>query len=102
LQTINTLLSESSIRRATAVHAIDAKIKKLVDTHETRIPIGYAAIFPNVIWVEKGAEWDREMICDREDLSNFNHWLKELYEYWNCQRPAKMGLEFYLYLFVQL
>jgi hypothetical protein len=45
-----------------------------------------------VIWVEKGAEWDREMICDREDLSNFNHWLKELFEYWNCQRPANDNL----------
>lgn len=76
----------------TAVHAIDAKIKKLVETHETRIPIGYAAVFPNVIWVEKGAEWDREMICDREDLSNFNHWLKELFEYWNCNRPANDNL----------
>ncbi|MBK8326959.1 MAG: NERD domain-containing protein [Moraxellaceae bacterium] len=65
----------------TAVHAIDAKIKKLVETDEVRIPIGYAVVFPNVIWKQKGAEWDREMVCDRGDLSNFNHWLKELFEY---------------------
>ena len=76
----------------TAVHAIDAKIKKLVETDETRIPIGYAAVFPNIIWAEKGAEWDREMICDMEDLRNFNHWLKQLFEYWNCQRPANDNL----------
>lgn len=76
----------------TAVHAIDAKIKKLVKTKETRIPIGYAAVFPNITWTQKGAEWDREMICDREDFKNFNLWLKNLFEYWNCQRPANDNL----------
>ncbi len=76
----------------TAVHAIDAKIKKLVETDEVRIPIGYAVVFPNVIWKQKAAEWDREMVCDRDDLSNFNQWLKELFEYWNCKRPANANL----------
>jgi len=76
----------------TAVHAIDAKIKKMVATNEVRIPIGYAVVFPNAIWSQKGAEWDREMVCDRGDISDFNHWLKELFEYWNCQRPANANL----------
>jgi len=76
----------------TAVHAIDAKIKKLVETDEVRIPIGYAVVFPNTIWNQKGAEWDREMICDRGDLNSFSFWLKDLFEYWNCHRPANDNL----------
>ena len=76
----------------TAVHAINAKIKKFVSTDEVRIPIGYAVVFPNAVWNQQGAEWDREMICDRGDLSHFQYWLKDLFEYWNCQRPANANL----------
>jgi hypothetical protein len=86
-------LKEPPFKQAdTAVHAINAKIKKFVATDEVRIPLGYAVVFPDTIWSQMGAEWDREMICDMEDFTSFNHWLKELFEYWNYQRPANANL----------
>ncbi|AMO54984.1 hypothetical protein GZ77_00025 [Endozoicomonas montiporae] len=75
-----------------AVHAINQKIKELVKLEETRIPIGYAVAFPNVVWNKPGAEWDREMICDSTDLRQFDKWLSDLFEYWNYKRPANANL----------
>ena len=75
-----------------AVHAINNKIKELVNLEETRIPIGYAVVFPNVVWTQSGAEWDREMICDSTDMRQFDKWLNDLFEYWNYKRPANANL----------
>lgn len=75
-----------------AVHALNEKIKKLVNINETRIPIGYAAVFPNTYWTQVSAEWDREMLCDRGDIRDFNRWLKALFNYWNCKRPNNTNL----------
>lgn len=75
-----------------AVHAINSKIKEFLNLEETRIPIGYAVMFPNVLWKQAGAEWDREMVCDSRDMRHFDQWLKSLFEYWNYKRPANANL----------
>ncbi|WP_257297155.1 NERD domain-containing protein [Endozoicomonas sp. YOMI1] len=75
-----------------AVHAVNKKIKEFLNLEETRIPIGYAVMFPNVVWKQQGAEWDREMICDSADIRHFDHWLTNLFKYWNYRRPANANL----------
>lgn len=76
----------------TAVHAINNSIKKFAKTDESRIPLGYGVVFPNTDWKVKGIEWDSEMICDKRDMADFQHWLDEFFDYWNNKRPNNKNL----------
>ena len=74
------------------MHAIDSKIKAFLSLQETRIPIGYAVVFPDVVWRQQGVEWDRDMICDATDIRDFEKWLTSLFTYWNYKRPFNCNL----------
>jgi len=70
----------------TAVHAIKNKVDEFLGTNKKRFSIGYGVVFPDCKFSQYGSEWEREMVCDREDLRNFNHWLRSLFNYWH-DRP---------------
>lgn len=70
----------------TAVHAISNKVNDFLGSKKQRFAIGYGVVFPDCKFSQYGAEWDREMVCDRDDMCNFNHWLRSLFNYWH-DRP---------------
>ncbi len=44
--------------------------------------IGYGVIFPDQQWNESGAEWDPHTLADARIFNNMEHWLLELFHYW--------------------
>ncbi len=74
-----------------AVHSIDNTIKEYLNIKQTRIPLGYAVVFPNVQWTKSSAEWSDEMVCDSLAFRDFKIWLLDLFDYWN-KRPANANL----------
>ena len=62
------------------IHAIAKKIEDNGDIPISRLPIGYAVAFPNCAWNQVLAEWDRQIICDRNNLRNLEKWLSKLFK----------------------
>jgi len=81
-------LKEDPFRQAeTALHAIEKVVKETGICKYATIPIGYGVVFPDVEWNQKGSEWDRHTICDRNDFKNLDRWLKSFFKYWKS-KPA--------------
>ena len=76
----------------TALHAIDKEIRDAGIFPHAILPIGYGVIFPDVIWDQKGSEWDRHTICDLNNFRNFERWLKRFFSYWKLKPVNKTVL----------
>jgi len=75
-----------------ALHAIENEIKQSCDFPHLRLPVGYGVVFPDIEWSQKGSEWDKYTICDRNDFKNFERWLKRFFNYWQSKPANKTVL----------
>ncbi len=66
-----------------AMFAIETKIKSNARFSSLKLPIGYGVVFPDSVWGQQGAEWDRATICDAKNVRNLERWSKGLFKYWN-------------------
>lgn len=88
-----------------ALHGLMANLNStLSQSIISQFTIGYGVIFPDCKWSEKGAEWDRHLLADAQDLHDFEQWLRKLFKYWQikdggARRPddsAVMAVQHYL------
>lgn len=68
-----------------ALHAIEKDLKKSNKFAELKIPIGFGAVFPDIVWTQKGTEWDIRTICDAKQFRNFESWMRKFFHYWNSK-----------------
>ncbi len=76
----------------TALHAIRDNIQQSCEVPHLRMPVGYGVVFPDIEWKRKGSEWDRRIICDRNDSKNFERWLQCFFNYWQAKPANKCEL----------
>ncbi len=76
----------------TALHAIQNEIRQSCEFPHLRLPVGYGVIFSDIEWNQKSSEWDRNTICDRNNIKNFERWLKRFFNYWQSKPANKNGL----------
>lgn len=74
-----------------ATHALNEKILAYVSLEQTRLPLGYGVVFPDILWSYQGMEWDDDIICDSKQISHLKQWLTEFFEYWH-RRPANANM----------
>jgi len=87
-------LKEDPFKQANgAMFAVEKIIKKNHDLSLLKIPIGYGVVFPDCSWGQSGAEWDREMVCDAQNIRNLEGWLKGLFKYWNNRPNNNFSLD---------
>jgi len=66
-----------------ALHGLRADLRaNLPDALVACFTVGYAVMFPDIIWEASGAEWDRQTLADAKDLKNTERWLEKLFRYW--------------------
>ncbi len=88
------LLKEDPFKQANgAMFAIEKKIKSNAKFSSLKLPIGYGVVFPDSVWEQQGAEWDRATICDGKNIRDLERWLKGLFKYWNSKPNNNFVLE---------
>ncbi len=66
-----------------ALHGLIKKLRaNLPDQVIDQFYIGYGVIFPDQQWNESGVEWDSHTLADARVFNNMEHWLSELFRYW--------------------
>ena len=66
-----------------ALHGLRADLRaNLPDGLVSCFTVGYAVMFPDIIWEASGAEWDRHTLADAKDLKNTERWLDKMFRYW--------------------
>lgn len=66
-----------------ALHGLRADLRaSLSDGLVSRFTVGYAVMFPDIIWEASGAEWDRHTLADAKDLKNTERWIEKMFRYW--------------------
>ncbi len=71
----------------TALHAIRKAIQQSGEFSQARIPVGFGVVFPDVEWHQNSPEWDRQTICDCNNIKTFERWLNRFFYYWQS-KPA--------------
>jgi len=76
-------LKEDPFKQAkNGLEGLIKKIKKNNKLSSLFIPHGHGVVFPDCIWDQQGAEWDRPMISDAKNVRNFEQWLNKFFKYW--------------------